>query len=78
LVAELETIVEPYLAAGRHVAVTRNDPAWTIEGSQPLHQDMGAVIVLAAWQKLLTMDELDAEKVRAFIDRYEGIDHHPR
>jgi hypothetical protein len=76
LVAELETILEPYLDAGRHVALARNDPAWTVGGSQPLHQDMGARIALAAWQKLLTMDEVDADTIRQFIERYEGIDHH--
>ncbi|NJN81207.1 MAG: DUF3105 domain-containing protein [Caldilineaceae bacterium] len=39
---------------------------------------MGAAIALTAWQKLLTMDAVDEEVVRSFIDRYEGIDHHLR
>jgi hypothetical protein len=76
LVAELESILEPYFAAGRHVALVPNDPTWTVGGSQPLHRDMGARIALTAWQRLLTMDEVDAETIRQFIERYEGIDHH--
>jgi hypothetical protein len=39
---------------------------------------MGAAIALTAWQKLLMLDAVDAGKIRAFIERYEGIDHHPR
>ena len=76
MVAELEAIVEPYLAEGRHVVLTRNDPTWVVGGSEPLHKDMGAPIALAAWRKLLLMDEVDAETIRTFIERYEGIDHH--
>jgi hypothetical protein len=76
LVAELEAIVEPYLAEGRHVVLTRNDPTWTVGTSQPLHKDMGAPIALAAWRKLLLMDEVNADTIRTFIERYEGIDHH--
>ncbi len=76
LVAELEAVVEPYLADGRHVVLTRNDPNWVVGGSATLHQDMGARIALTAWRKLLLMDEVDAETIRTFIDRYEGIDHH--
>jgi hypothetical protein len=76
LVEQLREILQPYIDAGDHVALAQNDPAWTLGGSQPLHQDIGAPIALTAWQKLLTMDEVDAETIRAFIDRYEGIDHH--
>lgn len=76
LVAELEAIVEPYLAEGRHVVLTRNDPNWVVGGSAPLHKDMGARIALTAWRKLLLMDEVNADTIRTFIDRYEGIDHH--
>jgi hypothetical protein len=37
---------------------------------------MGAPIALAAWRKLLLMDEVNADTIRTFIERYEGIDHH--
>jgi hypothetical protein len=76
LVAELEAILEPYLAEGRHVVLARNDPNWVVGTSAPLHKDMGAPIALAAWRKLLLMDEVNADTIRTFIDRYEGIDHH--
>jgi hypothetical protein len=76
LAAELEALLEPYLAAGQHVALAPNDPTWTDGGSQPLHADMGATIALTAWGKLLTMDAVDAAAIRTFVERYEGIDHH--
>jgi hypothetical protein len=76
VVAELEAILEPYLAEGRHVVLARNDPTWVVGTSQPLHKDMGARIALTAWRKLLLMDEVNADTIRTFIDRYEGIDHH--
>jgi hypothetical protein len=75
IVAELESILQPYLVEGRHVVLARNDPNWVENGIQ-LHKDMGARIALVAWRKLLLMDEVDAETIRTFIDRYEGIDHH--
>ncbi|MEZ4619774.1 MAG: DUF3105 domain-containing protein [Caldilineaceae bacterium] len=37
---------------------------------------MGATIALTAWQHILKLDEVDGDKIRAFIERYEGIDHH--
>jgi hypothetical protein len=76
VVAELEEILQPYLDADRHVVLARNDPTWVEGASQPLHKDMGARIALTAWRKLLLMDEVDAETIRTFIERYEGIDHH--
>jgi len=75
-VQQLDEILTPYLNTGRKVILTPNAPNFQAGGSQPVHQDMGAKIALTAWQRLLTMDEVDAQKVRAFIDRYEGIDHH--
>ena len=75
VVAELEAILDPYLASGRHVILTRNDPTWTVNG-QFMHKDMGARIALSAWRKLLLMDEVDADTIRTFIEKYEGIDHH--
>lgn len=76
IVEQLEDILEPYLAEGRHVVLARNDPTWTEGGSQPLHKDMGARIALTAWRKLLLMEDVNADTIRTFIDRYEGIDHH--
>jgi len=76
LVQQLTDIADPYLKAGKHVVVAPNDPAWTENNSQPFHQDMGARIAIAAWTKLLKMDEVDEAAIRSFIDRYQGIDHH--
>jgi hypothetical protein len=76
LLKQLTDIADPYIKAGRHVAVVPNNPKWTVGNSQPLHQDMGARIALTAWTKILKMDQVDAAKIRKFIDRYEGIDHH--
>jgi hypothetical protein len=75
MVDQLKTIVEPYLNAGRHVVMAPNDPNWTA-GAGPLHQDMDARIAVVAWTRVLKLDEVDEVKIRTFIDRYEGIDHH--
>ena len=75
LVAELEALVEPYRTADRRVILTRNDPNWTLNGQQ-LHKDMGARIALAAWRKLLLVDEVNADTINTFIEKYEGVDHH--
>jgi hypothetical protein len=74
-VEQLRTIVEPYLNAGRHVVMAPNDPNWTT-GAGPLHKDMNARIAVVAWTRVLKLDEVDEVKIRTFIDRYEGIDHH--
>lgn len=77
LVQQLEALVQPYVDAGRHVVLVSNVPGWSpTEGGQPAHRDMGARIALTAWQVLDKFDEFDAERIRAFIERYEGIDHH--
>lgn len=76
LVQQLTEVVQPYITQDRHVVMVPNDPAWSINGGPPLHQDMGARIALTAWQHILKMDEVDSGKIRAFIERYEGIDHH--
>jgi len=77
VVDELTAVLSPYWDQGRHVALAPNDPTWTVGGSQPLHADMGALIALTAWQKLLKLDAMDADTIRAFVEHYEGIDHHP-
>ena len=76
LVDQLASVVRPYLDAGRHVVLAPNDPAWGVDTGQPFHEDMGAHIALAAWQRLDKFEEFDAERIRTFIERYEGIDHH--
>lgn len=76
LVNQLEALVQPYIASGRHVVLAPNDPAWQINGSQPLQQDMGATIAVTAWQHILKLDAVDEAKIQAFIERYEGLDHH--
>ncbi|MCZ0940131.1 MAG: DUF3105 domain-containing protein [Caldilineaceae bacterium] len=75
---QLAEVVQPYLDRGRHVLMMPNDPNWTGFGSQSAHRDMEARIALTAWQRLDKFDEFDAGRIRAFIDRYEGIDHHVR
>jgi len=75
LESQLQAVVEPYISAGRHVVLTRNDTTWQ-ENGVSLHKDMGARIALVAWRKLKLMDEVNADTIRTFIDKYEGIDHH--
>ena len=43
---------------------------------QPLHKDMGAKIAVTAWGKMLKLDEVDATRIQAFIEKYEGINNH--
>ncbi len=76
VVAQLKELIQPYIASGRHVVLAPNDPAWSVNGSQPLQKDMGSTIALTAWQRILKLDEVDDAKIRTFIERYEGIDHH--
>ncbi len=33
-------------------------------------------IALTAWTRIDTFEEFDEARVRRFIDRYKGIDHH--
>jgi hypothetical protein len=76
LVEDLRALATPYLNAGRHVTVVPNDPTWGAENGQPFHKEMGARIAVTAWQRIDKFDEFDAERIRAFIERYEGIDNH--
>lgn len=78
LVDQLEAYARPLIAADRHLVVVRNDPTWTGDAGSviPLHQEMGARIALVAWQRLDKFDEFDLERISAFVERYEGIDHH--
>jgi hypothetical protein len=76
LVDQLEELVTPYLRSDRRIVLVPNDPAWRLGNSQPLHQDMENRIALTSWQRIDKFDEFDAERIEAFIERYEGIDHH--
>ncbi len=73
---QLADVVRPYVEAGRHVLMMPNDPNWGGFGSQSAHKDMESRIALTAWQRLDKFDSFDAARIRAFIERYEGIDHH--
>lgn len=76
LKSELEAVVQPFLSRGDHVILAPNDPNWRSPTGVSLHQDMGAAIALTAWQRILKLDAVDEETIRAFIERYEGMDHH--
>lgn len=76
LVAQLEELAQPLIDSGRHVLVAPNDPTWTLPNGEQPHQDMGAPIAVAAWRHLLKLDAFDADQINAFIDAFEGIDHH--
>ncbi|MEM7128883.1 MAG: DUF3105 domain-containing protein [Chloroflexota bacterium] len=78
LVEQLTSLIQPYIDEGRHVVLAPNDPSWTVGDDSTLHQDLGAPIAITAWQKLLKLDEFDAERLAEFIEAYEGIDHHAR
>jgi hypothetical protein len=75
-VTALKQVVQPYLDRNRHVVLAPNDPSWPDAGGQLRHKDMGASIALTAWGKLLKLDAVDEDRIREFIDKYEGIDHH--
>lgn len=74
-VEALRRIVQPYLDDDRHVVLAPNDPTW-MGGGLSRHEDMGAKIAIVAWTRVLKLDEVDAEKINAFIEHYEGKDHH--
>lgn len=76
LVRQLEEVVTAYARAGRNVLFSPNDPTWTDTGAQPLHKDMNSRIALTAWQRIDTFNDFDEARIRRFIERYEGIDHH--
>lgn len=76
IVNGLTALVAPYLKTGRKLILAPNQPTWMEDKRQPLHRDMRAKIAVTAWQHLLTMDAVDSQQIRAFIKKYEGIDHH--
>ena len=40
--------------------------------------DMDHTVALTAWRHLLSLESVDEERIRSFIETYEGIDHHRR
>ena len=76
LIGQLTQVVESALNRGKHVLMLPNDPNYVTSTGNVLHNEMESRIALAAWQRLDTFDEFDADRIAAFIDRYEGIDHH--
>jgi hypothetical protein len=74
LVEQLTTIVDAYLGRNLRVVLAPNVPGWSngVTG----HTDMEAAIAVTAWNRILKMDEVNEEQIRAFIQRYQGIDNH--
>ena len=73
LVAQLEGIVVPRLGgADSRVFMGPYTPI--------LDPETGASrrIALTAWGRIDTLNDIDEERIVAFIDTYEGIDHHIR
>ena len=76
IVQELKDLIQPLADQGRHLVLVPNDPTWSLNGSPPLHKDMEAKIALTTWQHILKLDKVDTGVINAFIQRYEGRDHH--
>jgi hypothetical protein len=76
LVEQLTEIVEPAVEAGQRVVMMPNDPTAESDSGRLIHEDMGSRIALTAWGRIDTFEEFEAERVRGFINRYQGIDHH--
>jgi hypothetical protein len=73
-VGALTEIVNAYVDGGRRVILAPNAPSWSSGVTH--HKDMGAIIAVTAWNRILKMDEVNAERIRTFIQKYQGIDHH--
>ena len=71
LVTQLTDIVDEYLAApDARIVMAPYDGITDPVTGQPRR------IALSAWTRLDTFDEFDAERIRTFIEAYQGIDHH--
>lgn len=73
-VEQLTTLVQGYLDVGKRLVLAPNDPAWSSGGAS--HADMETRFALTAWNRILKSNVIDAQQIRAFIQKYEGIDHH--
>ncbi len=40
-------------------------------------EDLDTMYAMTAWQRLQTFDEINPDEINAFMDAYEGVDHHP-
>lgn len=40
------------------------------------YPDMDSRIAVTAWTKMLTMEEVDRDRIEEFIEKYRGLDHH--
>jgi len=40
-------------------------------------EDLETTYAMTAWQRLQTFDEINADEINAFMEAYEGVDHHP-
>ncbi|MFZ5863540.1 MAG: DUF3105 domain-containing protein [Nitrospirota bacterium] len=60
-VAALERIVAAY-------------PTQVIAAPEP---KLSSALAVTAWERLLTLDQVDEAALRGFIDAYRGRDHHP-
>lgn len=40
-------------------------------------EDMETAYAMTAWRRLQTFDEVNPDEINAFMEAYEGIDHHP-
>ncbi len=41
-------------------------------------EDLETQYAMTAWRRLQTFEEIDPNEIGAFMEAYEGIDHHPR
>ena len=42
------------------------------------YTNMDSRIAVTAWTRMITLDEVDRDRIIEFIEAYRGIDHHPR
>lgn len=42
------------------------------------YEGLATTYAMSAWQRLATFNKIDSEKINAFMEAYEGIDHHPQ
>ncbi len=71
LVAQLTTLTNEYLAVPGTLVLMGPYRGITDPVTGQRHR-----IALTAWTRLDTFDDFEEERIRAFIDAYEGLDHH--
>jgi hypothetical protein len=40
-------------------------------------ENLDTMYAMTAWQRLQTFDDINPDEINAFMDAYEGVDHHP-